>query len=233
MNAGTYFISGIDTDAGKSVATGMLARHFMAQNISVITQKLIQTGCNGISEDIETHRRIMGIPLQPEDCDKTTCPLVFTYPASPHFAAKIDNRTVDTGIIAEATQKLQARYSTVLIEGAGGLMVPLSPDYLTIDYVAEHHLPVILVTSGRLGSINHTLLSLDACKSRNIPVAAIVFNQYPVADSLISTDSWNYMKAYTAKLYPEAKRFVLPLINMQEIDKQSIIKEEVNARLQQ
>ena len=152
-----YFVTGIDTDAGKSIVTGVLARALSARGERVITQKFIQTGCDGLSEDIETHRRIMGIGLLPEDEDGTTCPIVFTYPASPHLAAAIDGRDIDLTLIGRSTEKLLQKYDTVLIEGAGGLYVPLSEAYRTIDYVAEHGLPVVLVTSPRLGSINHTL----------------------------------------------------------------------------
>ena len=67
-----YFVTGIDTDAGKSIVTGVLARALSARGERVITQKFIQTGCDGLSEDIETHRRIMGIGLLPEDEDGTT-----------------------------------------------------------------------------------------------------------------------------------------------------------------
>ena len=77
-----YFISGIDTDAGKSIVTGVIARTLAGKGVRVITQKFIQTGCVGISEDILKHREIMGIPPQEVDKDGTTCPYVMTYPAS-------------------------------------------------------------------------------------------------------------------------------------------------------
>ena len=85
-----YFISGIDTDAGKSIVTGVIARTLLQKGVHVITQKFIQTGCVGISEDILKHREIMGIPPQEVDRDGTTCPYVMTYPSSPHLAAEID-----------------------------------------------------------------------------------------------------------------------------------------------
>ena len=185
-----YFVTGIDTDAGKSIVTGVLARALSARGERVITQKFIQTGCDGLSEDIETHRRIMGIGLLPEDEDGTTCPIVFTYPASPHLAAAIDGRDIDLTLIGRSTEKLLQKYDTVLIEGAGGLYVPLSEAYQTIDYVAEHGLPVALVTSPRLGSINHTLLSLEAC---------------PPAPEPIVRDTRTYLKAYLADRFPAAR----------------------------
>ena len=69
----TYFISGIDTDAGKSIVTGIIARTFISDGVKVITQKFIQTGCTGLSEDILKHREIMGIAPQEVDRDGTTC----------------------------------------------------------------------------------------------------------------------------------------------------------------
>ena len=208
-----YFVTGIDTDAGKSIVTGVLARALSARGERVITQKFIQTGCDGLSEDIETHRRIMGIGLLPEDEDGTTCPIVFTYPASPHLAAAIDGRDIDLTLIGRSTEKLLQKYDTVLIEGAGGLYVPLSEAYQTIDYVAEHGLPVVLVTSPRLGSINHTLLSFEAIKNRDIALDTVLYNLYPtVEDKTIQEDTMKYIKQYLSKHFPGTKFEVVPEI---------------------
>lgn len=200
-----YFVSGIDTDAGKSVATGALARLWRAEGRRVITQKFIQTGNRSISEDIELHRRLMGIPLQPEDLNGTTCPLIFTYPSSPQLAARMDGREIDLALVDRSSRKLLERYDTVLLEGAGGLFVPLTDTYSTIDYIAERKLPLILVTSSRLGSINHTVLSLEACRTRGIDVAMLVYNLYPVTDSPIVEDTRRYLKQYMARYHVSAR----------------------------
>ena len=201
----TFFVSGIDTDAGKSIVTGVLAREWRKNGEKVITQKFIQTGNTKISEDIETHRKIMGLPLLPEDIDGTTCPIIFTYPASPHLAAEIDSRNIDISLIEKSTARLHEKYDIVLLEGAGGLCVPLTPDYLTIDYIDEHKLPVIMVTSPRLGSINHTILSLEACHSRGIEVAILVYNLYPETSQLITDDTRKYIKYYLSKYHPNTE----------------------------
>ncbi len=198
-----YFVTGIDTDAGKSIVTGTLAREWSARGLRVITQKFVQTGCRGLSEDIETHRRIMGCGLQPEDRDGTTCPVVFTYPASPHLAAVLDGREIDLGLVAESTEKLLRKYDIVLLEGAGGLFVPLRGLYNTIDYIADHRLPVILVTSPR--SINHTLLSLEACRHRGIEVAKVVYNLYPPTGEPITGDTRNYILTYLDAYHPQTE----------------------------
>ncbi|MDV4264044.1 dethiobiotin synthase [Acinetobacter seifertii] len=206
MSGQIYFVSGIDTEIGKTYATGFLARLWTEQGKKVITQKLIQTGNADISEDIEKHREIMGQGWFQEDHDKLTMPEIFSYPASPHLATRLDNREIDFQKIENATQTLAERFEIVLLEGAGGLMVPLTTSLLTIDYVAQHQFPVILVTSGRLGSINHTLLSLEALKSRELKLKALVYNLKDESkDPLISKDTSNYLKDYLAIHFPEAE----------------------------
>ncbi|MBJ8505410.1 ATP-dependent dethiobiotin synthetase BioD [Acinetobacter seifertii] len=206
MSGQIYFVSGIDTEIGKTYATGFLAKLWTEQGKKVITQKLIQTGNADISEDIEKHREIMGQGWFQEDHDKLTMPEIFSYPASPHLATRLDNREIDFQKIENATQTLAERFEIVLLEGAGGLMVPLTTSLLTIDYVAQHQFPVILVTSGRLGSINHTLLSLEALKSRGLKLKALVYNLKDESkDPLISKDTSNYLKDYLAIHFPEAE----------------------------
>lgn len=95
MSGQIYFVSGIDTDIGKTYATGFLAKLWTEQGKKVITQKLIQTGNADISEDIEKHREIMGQGWFQEDHDKLTMPEIFSYPASPHLATRLDNREID------------------------------------------------------------------------------------------------------------------------------------------
>ena len=207
------FISGIDTDAGKSYATGFLARHMMGAGKRVATQKFIQTGCDAYSEDIDLHRRLMGIGQLPEDIDHTTAPIVFSYPASAQLAAAIDGQEIDTSLIDESTRRLAERADVVLIEGAGGLMVPLTDDFLTIDYIASRSLPVVLVTNGRLGSINHTILSLEAIKARGIRLHSVVYNKYFDKDPVIAADTRGFIERYIRRHFPEADIIDLPEIN--------------------
>lgn len=211
MKDNVYFVSGIDTDAGKSYATGFLAREWNKEGKRTITQKFIQTGNTGYSEDIDLHRRIMGISLTEEDIAGLTMPEIFSYPASPHLAAQIDNRPINFDKIKHATQELSKRYDYVLIEGAGGLMVPLTNDFLTIDYIAEEKLPLIFVTSGKLGSINHTLLSFEAIQRRNIPLDTVLYNLYPpTKDKKIQNDTLNFISSYIKKHFPETKLISVP-----------------------
>lgn len=203
------FITGIDTDAGKTYATAWLARKFAEEGKSVITQKFIQTGNDGYSEDIEAHRRLTGTGPLPEDAEGLTAPQIFTYPASAQLAARIDGREIDLNAIDNARNELARRYDVVLIEGAGGLMVPITDDFTTIDYIQTRGLPVGLVTSARLGSINHTLLSLEALQRRNIPIACILYNTYfDVASPLIADDTTAYLRRH----FPDIPFHTVPIL---------------------
>ncbi|MCQ4874049.1 ATP-dependent dethiobiotin synthetase BioD [Butyricimonas paravirosa] len=208
----TIFVSGIDTDAGKSVVTGLLARSLRKRGVNVITQKFIQTGWVGVSEDIQKHRKIMGIEPQPEDVDDTTCPYVMTYPASPHLAAEIDKVTLDTGRIEESTRRLESMYDMVLLEGAGGLYVPVTREYFTIDYIADHRLPLILVASSKLGSINHTLMSLEVCRARGIEIVCLVYNRFPNDSEWITNDSITIFRQYLEQHFPGTALIEVPVV---------------------
>lgn len=210
------FVSGIHTDAGKSYATGWWARRMMDGGRSVVTQKFIQTGNRGYSEDIDVHRAIMGTGMLPEDTDHTTAPVIFSYPASPQLAASIDRREIDLGAIDAATATLASRYDVVLVEGAGGLMVPIDDATFTIDYVASRRLPLALVTNGSLGSINHTILSLEAVKSRRIPLRAVLYNTHFDTDAMIAADTRGFISRYLAREFPGVEMIDVPSIPLKK-----------------
>ena len=197
------FVSGIDTDVGKTVATGIYAKKLMAQGFSVITQKMIQTGCKNIADDLLVHRKIQGIDLTEEDLQGDTCPYLFEYPCSPHLAAKLEGREINEKMIKKSTALLAEKYDYVLLEGAGGLMVPYCEEATTLDYIQSNSYPLILVTSGKLGSINHILLSLEACRSHGVLVLSVMYNGYPEYDPIISEETQGYLKHYLEKHFPE------------------------------
>ncbi len=184
-------ICGIDTGVGKSVVTGLLARYLMDQGRVVITQKLVQTGCKGRPEDILLHRKFMDTGWLSPDEQGLTCPYCFPLPASPHLAAAHAGATIDPARLNSTTDTLAGQVDQLLIEGAGGLLVPLTESLLLLDYLHSRSFPLILVTTPRLGSINHTLLSLEAIRQRGMTLLGLVYNVYGdkhspaiVADSL-------------------------------------------------
>lgn len=194
-----YWISGIDTDIGKTVATGMMARYLARRGVRAITAKLVQTGNDGFSEDLERHRVLAGTGRFPEDDAHLTSPQIFHFPASPHLAAELEHKTVDLNQISESIRELGRRYDNVLVEGAGGLAVPLTEDLLTIDFAAAQGWTPILVTSTRLGSLNHTIMSFEMFARRNLRPAGVVCNCAADEDAVIARDTQRMIRKYLAK----------------------------------
>ncbi len=207
------FITGIDTDIGKSITTGLIAKFLHHKGINAITHKIVQTGCVGTSEDILIHRKIMGLDLFLEDIHHTTCSYLFKHPASPHLAADMEKKKIDPAFIHQHTVKLKKKFDLVLIEGAGGLQVPLNRELTILDYIEKYQIPVVLVSSSKLGSINHTLLSLDALMQRNLDLKGVVYNTYPESDPYISADSIKIIESYLRQ-----NEFNTKIIKLETID---------------
>lgn len=199
-----FFLSGIDTDCGKTYCTGLLANALQIKH-TIITAKLIQTGCEGVSEDILAHRKMMGVELLQEDLSYQTCPFVLSFPASPHLASKIDSKEINFSIFRNSIENLKEKYEIVITEGAGGLMVPITHDYLTINYIQDHQLPLILVGSSKLGSLNHTLLSLHACKTFGLNLHAFIYNEFPNHNPLIAEDSYQFLCNFLKREFPQTQ----------------------------
>jgi len=192
-------ITGIDTDIGKTIVTGLLGKYLKERGNRVITQKLCQTGCKGISEDILTHRKIMGMELEEADRNGLTCPYVFSEPCSPHLAARLEDEVIDLDNITAATAELREKYQYVLLEGVGGLMVPLTIDCMLADYFKEFDYSHLLVSSDRLGSINHTLSAIEIMKNRGLDLRGIIYNRFQSTSEKISEDSRNVLRIYLHK----------------------------------
>ena len=223
MKKGIYFVSGIDTNAGKTYCTGWLAGRLMSQGHKVITQKMVQTGNTGHSEDIDLHRRLTNTAPLPEDAEGLTMPEIYSYPASPLLASRIDQRPLDLTKITHATAELARRYDIVLVEGAGGLMVPLTEKLTTIDYVARCGYPLVFVTSGKLGSVSHTLLSLEAIERRGIHLHTLLYNLWPEEkDTTIRQDTYTYLQNYLKRHHPDAQMLCVPVINLKEAANRSV-----------
>lgn len=166
--SGTIIIAGTDTDVGKTVFAAALVHA-----IGATYWKPVQAGLDG-ETDSATVARLSGASadrIVPEAYRLTT-------PASPHYAAERDGIRIDT---AALTPPPTSR--PLVIEAAGGLLVPLTREVLQIDVMARWTAPVILVASTRLGTINHSLLSIEALKRRAIPILGIAFMGDENADS--------------------------------------------------
>lgn len=157
----TYFITGIGTGIGKTIVSAIITEKLQADY-----WKPIQSGDLDNSDSLKIESLISNTKtiIHSEG-------FKLTQPLSPHLSAKIDNIDLQINYL----QTPQAN-NHLIIEGAGGLMVPLNDQELMIDYIQSLGVKVILVSQNYLGSINHTLLSIEALKSRGIEIAGIIFN---------------------------------------------------------
>lgn len=168
------FIAGTDTGVGKTIVTGILARRLMEKGYSVVTQKWIQTGP---SSDIDIHLKLMG--KRKTDYARhlrSMNPYSFKSASSPHLASMLERRSIRIDRIKKSLKDLSGHFDFVLVEGSGGLLVPLTRNILLIDLVKRLRMSVLLVAENKLGAINHTLLSIEALKARNINILGVIFN---------------------------------------------------------
>lgn len=155
------FVTGIGTGVGKSIASAILAEAMQADY-----WKPVQSG-NEEGTDSNTVESLLSnsvSKIHPETYS-------LSHPSSPHYAARLEQTTITMNRFA-----LPATAQRLVIEGAGGLMVPLNRQQLMIDLIAHLKVPVIVVVQNYLGSINHTLLSVEVLKQRNIPLLGLLFN---------------------------------------------------------
>lgn len=174
-----FWVAGTDTDVGKTVVTGCFLRYFQKKGRKAVPYKPVQTGVttghsNASSSDTSYYQYVSAAPLVEDHLNTYS----FKEPASPHYAAMLEGAEVSKEKILSHIELLKNNYDYVICEGAGGLYVPLTENEFFLDLIEQSKLPVVLVTRTALGTINHTLLSLEVLKQRNIPAAGIVFNRY-------------------------------------------------------
>jgi len=190
-----YFITATGTEVGKTFISSLLVSYFHDQGKSVVYYKPAETGVSGEhgadTEYIVTHNAFLkDIPREKMER------FLYKLPASPHLAASCEEKVINEQLIVEDIECISREYDVVIIEGAGGLLVPLRPGLLTIDILPELDIEVILVAPAGLGMINHTLLSLEALRNRDIPVAGVVVNRYPENPGFVERDNINVINEY-------------------------------------
>lgn len=176
-----FWVTGVDTDVGKTLVTTYFLRYFQEQGERAVPYKPIQTGMvieesRSYYSDTEFYKSNSKTFLVEEHLNTYS----FKEPASPHYAAMLEGADIDKDVVLQHMAFLKTKYDCVICEGAGGLYVPLDEqrNYYFLDLIEESQLPVVLVARTTLGTINHTLLSLEALKMRGIPIGGIVFNRF-------------------------------------------------------
>jgi len=161
------FVVGTDTEVGKTVVAGGLTRALRERGVDARPHKPVESGgC----DDAEFHARAVGDGAEPDDA----CPYVLDEPLAPKVAAERAGRELDYSVMAELPD---AEYNVV--EGVGGLRVPLTPEHDLDELVAELGLPAVVVARPSLGTLNHTALTVKALRERDIGVLGVVLSRYP------------------------------------------------------
>jgi len=169
------FITGTDTGVGKTIVTAVVVTTLTANGINTGVMKPISTGTSASADalpDPDWLTLVTGVGDPPD----LIAPYRFRTAAAPLIAAAREGLAIEPARIIGAFQALSARHDCVVVEGIGGVMVPLTQDLLVVDLVKRMGLPVLVVARASLGSINHTLLTLECLRSRGVPILGLIFN---------------------------------------------------------
>jgi len=186
-----WFITGTDTGVGKTIIAGALALLLREHNKRVGVFKPIATGCRLdlhlglVSEDTELLAHCADSPY-PLDLIN---PVRYAGDLAPMVAAERKRKPIDWSAIEESWSKIRKDSDWIIVEGAGGLLVPIDQNKNMADLAGELKLPLIIVTRPGLGTINHTLLTIEAAQSRNLSIAAVVINGYRPASATLAEET--------------------------------------------
>ncbi len=171
MASDGVFITGTDTGVGKTFVSALLLKALLGRGVDAAYVKTAATGVvDGHCEDVSFVVKYGGASGDLNDL----CPVLLKIPASPYASALAENTSVDLNAIMNAVARARSAHEFVVVEGVGGLLVPLTRDRMVSDLIAELGLPVLVVARPGLGTVNHTLLTLDKLKTSGIPAMGFV-----------------------------------------------------------
>jgi dethiobiotin synthetase len=189
------FVTGTGTGVGKTVVAATIARSLVGEGRRVAVFKPAVTGLDELTAggpkgstagDLLAHRRgnaadheLLRWAAGSEQSDEEVAPYRYGPPMSPHLAAELAGEEIDIERLLAAAQAAGAGADALVCEGVGGLLVPLSRDYLVRDFAATLGLPLVITASPGLGTINHTLLTIEAARHVGLEVAAVVLTPWP------------------------------------------------------
>ena len=180
-----YFITGTDTGVGKTIVSAAILRTFIKKGLKVGAMKPIETGC--LNKDgvlLPSDGMFLRDMAEMNDSLDIVTPVKFETPVSPLVASRLEDMEIDLERVFKAFENLKKKYDYLIVEGVGGLMVPILKEqkkkaekvYLVRDLIKNMELEVIIVTRPTLGTINHTLLTVEALKSKKIPIKGFIIN---------------------------------------------------------
>jgi dethiobiotin synthetase len=179
------FITGTDTGVGKTLVTAALALHLKRGGLTVGVMKPIETGVSAGREARSDAARLRTI-MDNEETAGAICPYSFELPVAPLTAAHMTGVTINLGTIGKIYRLLSSRYECMVVEGVGGVQVPITPNDNVISLIKHLRLPVVVVGRSGLGGINHALLTVEALRRQKIRIIALILNRTHPARSAMA-----------------------------------------------
>jgi dethiobiotin synthetase len=184
--ANGLFVTGTGTEVGKTVVAAVIARTLAAEGQRV---HVFKPAVTGLDEGIETDHALLRRASGSSQSDEEIAPYRYGPPASPHLAAELAGEAIDPERLRQAAGAAAEGADAIVCEGVGGLLVPLSPSYLVLDLAADLAYPLVVVASPGLGTINHTLLTLEAARAAGLAVSAVVLTPWRAQPTEIETSN--------------------------------------------
>lgn len=176
-----FFITGTDTDAGKTYVTSLLTRSLRKAGFDTVAMKPVSCG------EPEDTQRLFAAADGVISMGEVT-PVSYSAPLAPIEAARLEGRTFESREVMATFDRLRASHRSLLVEGVGGWLVPLSATYSAADLAKEMNLPVLLVVRNKLGALNHSMLTLESIKTHGLVCGGIVLNNHPADDGDLSRE---------------------------------------------
>jgi dethiobiotin synthetase len=174
--AAGVFLPGTDPGVGKTLVTATLGVGLKRLGRTVGVMKPIETGISPSRLSSSDAARLRAV-LESEETLGAICPYQFETPVAPLPAAHLERRSIDLGVVRQVYRLLASRYDYIVVEGIGGVRVPITPKADLMDLIVTLKLPVVVVGRAGLGGINQALLTIDALRRRRISVVALVLNR--------------------------------------------------------
>lgn len=184
-----FFITGTDTEIGKTYVTCLLLRDLRARGFRVSGYKPLACGDRG---DALAMVEATGLPASAAE---RVNPVYLRAATAPYIAAELERRRIQPGVLTDGYRALAAEYEPVLVEGAGGWEVPIAPGYVMADLAKDLGLPVIVVVGNKLGAVNHALMTVKAVRAAGLECRSLVLNHM--------SESWDTASVTNRRLLEE------------------------------
>ena len=176
------FVTGTGTEVGKTVVAGVLARTALREGLDVAVFK---PAVSGLCEDGPSDHEQLQRAANSRQTDDEIAPYRFQPAVSPHLAAEMAGEPIDIGRLREGLAAARAAGEFLVCEGVGGFLVPLRADYLVRDFALECRLPVVVAATPGLGTISHSLLTIESVRAAGLEVSAVVLTPWPERPSAV------------------------------------------------